>query len=176
MREKIAELCHKQWSGWMFYLFSKCSSNDDGTLTIPAWAVARWTRQMATKYARLSEMEKQSDRGEADRFLKLLDPQNKIQKPVAYREWGIDFEKFSPGARYEVAAGALDSSGPVGPMDEILKVGDTISFYDDYCIEEDSGTIASIQFDEISYMNIVSIVLKSGKSIDVCEEGVFKIA
>lgn len=37
MREKLADLCHRQWSGWMTYLYGKCSSNPDGTLTIPAW-------------------------------------------------------------------------------------------------------------------------------------------
>jgi hypothetical protein len=29
MQEKIAELCHKQWSGWMEYLFLKCFSEVD---------------------------------------------------------------------------------------------------------------------------------------------------
>jgi len=77
MREKLADLCHRQWSGWMTYLYGKCSSNPDGTLTIPAWAVARWARQMSTKYEHLQEVEKESDRKEADRFLALLEEENR---------------------------------------------------------------------------------------------------
>ena len=70
MREKLAELVHNsQWSGWMRYLFSKGTFNDDGTWTMPAWAVERWRRQMETPYFELSESEKDSDRSEADKFL-----------------------------------------------------------------------------------------------------------
>ncbi len=72
MREKLAKLCHSQWSGWMQYLFSKGTFNDDGTWTMPKWAVDRWTRQMYTEYADLSEIEKDSDRAEADKFLELV--------------------------------------------------------------------------------------------------------
>ena len=83
MREKLAELCHEQWSGWMEYLFSKCYETQieptlqepDGekALIIPRWAIDRWTRQMKTKYENLSEDEKESDRKEADRFLALIE-------------------------------------------------------------------------------------------------------
>ena len=38
-REILAELAHAQWSGWMEYLFSKGVLNEDGTWTMPAWAV-----------------------------------------------------------------------------------------------------------------------------------------
>jgi len=75
IREELAELCHEQWSGWMKYLFSKCVSPiepNTGTVVIPAWAVERWERQMNTPYKDLSEVEKNSDRKEADRFIKLL--------------------------------------------------------------------------------------------------------
>lgn len=65
-KEKLAALIHKQWSGWMEYLFSKGTFNPDGTWTMPAWAVVRWTRQMKTDYADLSEDEKESDRQEVD--------------------------------------------------------------------------------------------------------------
>ena len=76
MREKLAALCHRQWSGWMEYLFSKSIpykpgkvQNYEGALIIPKWAVERWKRQMETDYSDLSEEEKESDRKEADRFL-----------------------------------------------------------------------------------------------------------
>lgn len=72
IREILADLCHRQWSGWMKYLFSKGTFNEDGTWTIPSWAVERWDRQMKTPYAQLSESEQESDRTEADKFLGVL--------------------------------------------------------------------------------------------------------
>jgi hypothetical protein len=77
-REKIAELCHEQWSGWMEYLFSKCRPDtgqfdrENGCLIIPKSYVDRWKRQMITKYHDLTEAEKESDRKEADKFLYYL--------------------------------------------------------------------------------------------------------
>lgn len=71
-REALAALCHEQWSGWMQYLFSKCEFGGD-QVQIPSWAVERWQRQMTTPYAKLSEEEKNSDRKEADKFIKLLE-------------------------------------------------------------------------------------------------------
>ena len=76
IREKLANLCHEQWSGWMQYLFSKCEKNVDGTMTMPQWAVERWVRQMQTPYADLSGAEQDSDRTEADKFLGLCGSEN----------------------------------------------------------------------------------------------------
>lgn len=71
--EILAAFAHDaQWSGWMQYLFSKCAANPDGTMTIPAWAVQRWQRQMTTPYTELSESERESDREEARRVLFVL--------------------------------------------------------------------------------------------------------
>lgn len=56
----------------MRYLWSKSTKNEDGTLTLPLWAVERWRRQMTTTYADLPEEEKVSDRTEADKVLALL--------------------------------------------------------------------------------------------------------
>lgn len=72
LRESLAAYAHDAWSGWMQYLFSKSTRNDDGTMTIPAWAVERWTRQMTTAYTDLPEDEKKSDRAEADQMLAIL--------------------------------------------------------------------------------------------------------
>ncbi len=69
LREELAELAHEQWSGWMKYLFSKGTQNEDGTWTMPAGAVERWTRQRNTPYDDLSDDEQNSDRNEADKFL-----------------------------------------------------------------------------------------------------------
>lgn len=72
LREKLAELAHSQWSGWMKYLFGSGTFNEDGTWTMPAWAVERWKRQMETPYSELSKSERDSDRNEADKFLAVI--------------------------------------------------------------------------------------------------------
>lgn len=76
MREVLAAHAHDMWSGWMQYLFSKSTINKDGTMTIPAWAVNRWTRQADTNYSDLPEEEKESDLKEADGILKIIQPPN----------------------------------------------------------------------------------------------------
>lgn len=73
MREKLANLCHEQWSGWMKYLFGKGKfDNSNGSWIMPKWAVTRWSEQMYTPYRELSDVEKNSDRAEADKFIALL--------------------------------------------------------------------------------------------------------
>lgn len=72
LREQLAALAHEQWSGWMRYLFSKGCYTDMGDYVIPKSSVLWWQRQMGTPYADLSEVEKDSDRKEADRVLALL--------------------------------------------------------------------------------------------------------
>ena len=75
-KELLAEFAHKQWSGWMKYLFSKCVNPiepDTGTVIVPKWAVERWVRQMNSSYNELTEKEKESDRDEASKILKILD-------------------------------------------------------------------------------------------------------
>jgi hypothetical protein len=72
LREALAEIAHQQWEGWMRYLFKVSQFNNDGTVTIPEWAVDRWKRQVRTPYQKLSEQEKNSDRTEADKVLELL--------------------------------------------------------------------------------------------------------
>jgi hypothetical protein len=71
VKEILAEYAHKQWAGWMIYLFEKSTHNKDGTVTIPKWAVDRWERQMKTPYAELSESEKESDRKEAEGMMQI---------------------------------------------------------------------------------------------------------
>jgi hypothetical protein len=75
-REALAAYAHEAWSGWMRYLFSKCTRynyyDDHSGAIIPGWAVERWQRQMDTPYADLPEEEKVSDRAEADKMLALM--------------------------------------------------------------------------------------------------------
>jgi hypothetical protein len=72
LREKLAEYAHEAWSRWMRYIFSKSTVNNDGSVTIPASLVNRWTRQMDTDYHMLPNSEQQSDIQEADRMLDII--------------------------------------------------------------------------------------------------------
>jgi hypothetical protein len=46
----------------------------DGSIVLPADLVARWERQIATRYDELSEEEKQSDREQVMKYLPLIFP------------------------------------------------------------------------------------------------------
>ena len=49
-----------------------CVSKPDGSLLIPADLVARWQKQIDTKYDELSEHEKESDREQVRKCLPLI--------------------------------------------------------------------------------------------------------
>lgn len=68
----LAEYAHDAWAGWMFYLFEKSELNNNGTMTIPKWAVDRWKRQAETKYKDLPIEEQKNDLDEANKILKIL--------------------------------------------------------------------------------------------------------
>lgn len=82
MVEKGADLEHDRWARWQKYFFSKCKikslhevgGNDDRYVyfALPKDLYERWTRQIETPYADLSEEEKESDRKEARTYLPLL--------------------------------------------------------------------------------------------------------
>ena len=72
MREELAQYSHEVWAQWMKYLFSECEENDDGSVTIPAEFISRWDRQLNTLYKDLPENEKESDRAEADKIIKII--------------------------------------------------------------------------------------------------------
>lgn len=67
--EELAAIEHERWSHWQRYMHAQCESGPDGSLTIPAELVRRWTTQMNTPYAELSEEEKESDREQIHRYL-----------------------------------------------------------------------------------------------------------
>lgn len=76
-REALAAYAHEAWSGWMNYLFDKSRMQGlDGCrrweVVIPSDLVERWRQQVRTKYADLSEEEKESDRAEADKTLAIM--------------------------------------------------------------------------------------------------------
>ena len=60
--EAMAALSHEQWSGWARWMIDHWDDEHK----------ARWERQIRTEYANLSEKEKQSDRDEAMKVLRLL--------------------------------------------------------------------------------------------------------
>ena len=70
--ERLADYEHERWSRWQKYLFSKCISNPDGSMTIPKEFVDRWMFQMNSKYEELTEEEKNSDRKEATKILNII--------------------------------------------------------------------------------------------------------
>jgi len=76
LEEEIADLCHKQWSNWMKYLFSKCYDFKLGLLIIPEEYVKGLKKQINTEYKDLSEEEKESNRIEARKFIKLFKRKN----------------------------------------------------------------------------------------------------
>ena len=72
-REKIASVQHDIWVHWMHYLFSCCITNGDGSKTIPRDKVQHWARQMCLNYEELQDRERDSDRSQADKVLKILE-------------------------------------------------------------------------------------------------------
>ncbi|KKN87438.1 hypothetical protein LCGC14_0258930 [marine sediment metagenome] len=68
LREPLAAYAHDAWSRWMDHLFEQASP--DGTMAPED--VERWKRLITTKYADLTEDEKESDRLEADRLLAVM--------------------------------------------------------------------------------------------------------
>jgi hypothetical protein len=83
LREALSDEQHAIWAHWMAYVFQVCPRQADGSVTIPRELVERWTRQIATPYAALSESEKDSDREQADRILDVLEKQvSSVQSPA----------------------------------------------------------------------------------------------
>jgi hypothetical protein len=70
--DALAAVEHERWSHWQQYVHGQCRPNDDGSLTIPADLVARWTKQISTPYSGLSETEKESDREQVRRYLPII--------------------------------------------------------------------------------------------------------
>lgn len=72
MREALSDASHSIWSHWMKWMFSVGTFNKDGTWTMPADKAERWQRQMNTSYAELPDNEKNGDREQADKILKVI--------------------------------------------------------------------------------------------------------
>ena len=92
--EEFASMEHRRWSNWQEYLHSRCTRNEDGSLTIPAVSVTRWERQIATPYSQLTEVEKESDRKEVRPYIEYatakltsLTEQHQRDKEAIQQEW-----------------------------------------------------------------------------------------
>jgi hypothetical protein len=70
--EQLAAVEHERWSHWQRYVHSKCVRQPDGSLLVPATLVARWEKQIDTKYAELDEQERESDREQVRKYLPLI--------------------------------------------------------------------------------------------------------
>lgn len=70
--EQLAAIEHDRWSHWQQYVHGQCVPGSDGSLTIPADLVRRWSTQMTTPYRDLAELEKESDREQVRRYLPVI--------------------------------------------------------------------------------------------------------
>lgn len=64
---------HHLWSNWMRYLFGWGYEHEDGSITLPAEAVKRWTRQMNSSFHDLLLHEQESDRAVVDELLLFIE-------------------------------------------------------------------------------------------------------
>lgn len=70
--DRLATVEHERWAHWQQYLHDQCQRTNDGSLIIPAELVTRWSTQIATPFAQLSEAERESDRDQVRRYLPLI--------------------------------------------------------------------------------------------------------
>jgi hypothetical protein len=75
--EKLSDVEHDSWARWMKYVFSVSKKNNDGSITIPKNKVKRWERQIKTDYEDLTDKEKETDRKEVKKFIKILNSGSK---------------------------------------------------------------------------------------------------
>ena len=83
LREELSDEIHEIWIGWMEFLFGWCNEQPDGSMVIPAQRVEHWRRQMRTRYAELSEGEKDEDRDQVERLRIVV--QNYLERPGGRR-------------------------------------------------------------------------------------------
>lgn len=79
--ELLSKKEHDRWAKWQKHVHSCCTSNEDGSLTIPKEKVDRWERQIKTDYDNLSEQEKDSDRRQVLETLKTIKYYHKNNPP-----------------------------------------------------------------------------------------------
>jgi hypothetical protein len=95
--EKGADLEHDRWARWQKYMFSKFEKDSLGNLIVPKEYVERWFRQIDTKYADLSEQEKESDRKETRSYLPLFQKTYEVAEKAGYEKCKADLRKVVEG-------------------------------------------------------------------------------
>jgi hypothetical protein len=70
--ERLAAIEHDRWSHWQRYMHAKATKQPDGSLVVPPDLVKQWERQLETRYADLSEKEKESDREQVRKYLPVI--------------------------------------------------------------------------------------------------------
>lgn len=71
--EQLASIEHDRWAHWQKYMHSKIMpSEHDGIWQIGEEHLNHWNRQIATPYSELTEAEKESDRNEVRKYLRIL--------------------------------------------------------------------------------------------------------
>ena len=88
VREKLADIEHDRWSKWQKYMHSKMERISTAKWSLLDELFQRWERQINTRYAELSEKEKDSDREQVDMHLPLIKQFLKSKLQEAY-ELGI---------------------------------------------------------------------------------------
>lgn len=72
LTEQLATIEHERWSHWQRYVHKQGLRQPDGSLLLPPDLVARWEKQIETKYSDLSEAEKESDRDQVRKYIPLI--------------------------------------------------------------------------------------------------------
>ena len=78
LEERLAELCHEQWSHWIKYLFSECKHQAEPpwTVTIPQRKFLHWKGLSSMRYYELSDDQKEQHRVMAMEFASVLEEKN----------------------------------------------------------------------------------------------------
>ena len=66
--DRLAKIEHERWAHWQRYMHAKGERLSDGRLVLPSDQVARWDRQIATPFDKLTEKEKNSDRDQVRQY------------------------------------------------------------------------------------------------------------
>lgn len=85
LREKIAELEHKQWAHWFIYQLNNSTPEN----------VDRWIQQVNTPYRKLSKNEKDADRKWADQILTLIREAGYLSPEEIAKEMNLQNEELT---------------------------------------------------------------------------------
>ena len=102
LREQLAAIEHERWADWQKYCHRVLRDNnpspEQGDI------LERWDRQIETPYADLTELEKQSDREQVDRYWHLIQAHTnaEIAKVLDTIESAVLGEVTDEEERYEV--------------------------------------------------------------------------